>query len=169
MGDILSSATDYEAVRQVLGVGSNVLPDSTITGLIYLDYVEGEIKELVTDWASILAGADQDTTRLKLAVVNWTAARLCGHLERNEGRDYKIADFAQRAGAVDWQQKAGELAANAARSLVKLSTFATPTARPKLFSAAGPTRSGNATPATWAGWLDLIQPTVVDWLEDQDE
>lgn len=165
MGDIIQ-AGEYENIRASLGVPLTLVSDATIELLNYLPLVEGEIKEIVADWETVLAGDDQDTTRLKLATCAWVAARLCGYLQRNEARDYKVGDYAQRPTKIDWTEKARELSAEAAENLAAISTSAD-VARQTFFVRDGPTRSGTRTPAAFSEWLDKIEPTVIDWLENE--
>jgi len=166
MGSILQNTTDYDSVRYALGVDTTVVSDSLVTALNFLTYVEGEVKEAVTDWATIVAANNQDTTRLKLGVAYWVAARICGYLERPESLDYRLAEYTHRPTDVDWMAKANELMAEAAKMLARLSTQ-TPAGRVTLFKRSGPTRSRSNVPADWETWLDKIKPTVLNWLEDE--
>lgn len=165
MGDILDTA-DYDAVRNILGVGSQVVGDGVIESLNYLPIVEAEVKDAVPTWSDILSADDSDTTRLKLGVANWVAARLCAFLQRQESQDYKLADYTHRPTDVDWAQKAKDLVAEAASSLAKLTAVTAPR-RMTLLKVDGPTRSRTNVPSDLESWEDRIQPDVIDWLEDE--
>lgn len=167
MGDILTSTTDYDAVRHALGVDSTLVSDALVISFEFLMFVEGEVKEQVTDWAAIKAANAQDYVRLRMAVAYWVAARLCGYLERDESRDYKVGPYSQRPTKVDWMAKARQLMSDAVGYLTMISTQSA-AGRPVLFTRDGPTRSRTRVPGSdeWEAWLDRIEPTVIDWLED---
>ena len=168
MGDILVNAAEYSTIRNALGVDSTYIPDALVEDLNFIPFVEAEVKAQVTDWASVLAGEDLDSIRLKLGVAYWVAARLCGYLERQESLDFSMADYSQKPTDVDWSVKARELSSEAAKHLFSIAGQ-TPTGRVTLFKVAGPTRSESRVPTDWEGWLDRIEPTVIDWLADGNE
>lgn len=164
MGDILTKSAEYDNIRALVGVPESQISDATIELLVYLPWVENEVKEIVVDWETIVAGSTPDNLRLKTGVSAWTASRLCGHIQREEGRRYQIADYGHRANAVDWVKKAMELAEQAADNLASIST-GTPAPRATLMTVNGPTRAGTNVPATFQEWLDKIRPEVIQWLD----
>lgn len=168
MGDILVNAAEYSTIRRALGVDETYIPDELVEDLNFIPFVEAEVKAQVTDWAAVLAGDDLDTIRLKLGVAYWIAARLCGYLERPESLNFKMADYSQAPTDIDWPAKARELSTESAKHLFQIAGQ-TPTGRVTLFKVAGPTRSGSRVPDDWETWLDRIEPTVIDWLEDGNE
>ena len=162
MGDILETA-DYDTIRALCGVPVSELSNATIDLLVYEPKVEFEVKELVPDWATIIATDDVNKNRIQSGVASWTASLLCGHLQREEGRRYQIADYAHRANAVDWVEKAMELAEQAADNLASIDTV-TPASRVPLMTVNGPTRAGTNIPATYSEWINKIRPEVIQWL-----
>ena len=170
MGDILRKTEEYEAVRQALGVDSSTLPDQTIQSLNYLVYVEGEVKQQVTDWSDIMSNGGADRNNLQLGVAYWVASRVCGKLQRDEGRSIKAGPFSETVNsqAVDWGKKSEALSKMASGHLARISTQ-TAASRLTLFTRDGPTRSRTNVPASdeWEAWEDKIEPGVVDWLEDE--
>lgn len=168
-GDILTGTTHYNAVRNMLGVDSTTITDDLIEAFDILTYVEGEVKEMVTDWATLKLAAGQDYRRLQMGVAAWVAARLCGYLRRDEGRNFKIGPYSQTASKTDWLERARELAKDARVYLAQISTQTATTTRLTLFTRDGPTRSRTNVPgsAEWEAWLDKIEPQVIDWIQDE--
>ena len=168
-GDILTGTTDYNAVRNMLGVDSATVADSLVESLDMLTYVEGQVKEMVTDWATLKAADGQDYVRLRMGVAAWVAARLCGYLKRDEGRSFKIGPYSQSASKTDWMDRAKELAREAKGYLATISTQTAPS-RVTLFTRDGPTRSRTRVPGSgeFEAWLDRIEPQVIDWLQDEN-
>lgn len=167
MGDILTSV-EYPAVRAFLGVGDDLVADATIELFTILDFVEAKIKEIISDWSTIKAAGSDDWIYLRTGTAAWVAARLCGYIEREESRDYRIDDYTQRPTEIDWSEKARELMVESARALAEISTKTT-VSRIPLMKVDGPTRSGTNVPTYFYQWLDKIEPTVIDWLQDDDE
>jgi hypothetical protein len=168
VADILTTAADIESVRQALGVGSAVIGDALIAGNRFLPYVEASVKELIPTYAAILTAGGLNAMRLKVGTANWIAARLTAHMARQEGLNYRTGTYQQSASATDWPARGYELMREAARELAGLGTSGTP-GRPTLFTVSGPTRSGSNQPATFAEWLDKIQPEILNWLEESEE
>lgn len=167
MAEIIESA-EYGNIRALLGVPDTILPDATIELFVFLPFVLGEVKELFPTWEAILAADDQDTKRLKVGAAAWAAARLCDFIEREESQSFRIDTYQQSPNKVDWRAKAEELADQSAGAFAAISSVGT-ASRMTLMKVDGPTRSETNLPSTFSGWLDKIEPTVIDWMEDEDE
>ena len=161
-GDILTGTTDYDLVRDILGVDSTDLPDATITSDAYLTRVEDEVKATITDYGSL---ADSNLTRIKNGVAAWVAALLCGYFAKQTGGRYKIGDYEEKGEAIDWMARAMELTRQAASALGSISTRTW--TRPSLLVVGGPTRSRSNIPTYTEEWLDKIKPPVLDWFDDR--
>ena len=160
-GLILTSRAEYSAIRNLLDVESADIADTVIEELPYLPTVETQITAAIPTYASLTGG---NSTRIKTAVACWVAALLCCMLENGEKRAVKIGDYAEES-KLNWTEKRAELMQYAARSLATITTRTH--TRQKLMVTGGPTSSGNDFPTTWDDWLKLIEPRVIQWLEDE--
>lgn len=172
--DILSR-DDYDSIRALLGITKNELSDLEIEQAGYLPYVEAQVKNSVTDYASLTG---DDETFLKVGIECWTAALLCRFLHGKavagtfaiDSGGFKLGDYEEKGSGstivkLDFLQRAKELADQAVEALGSISTRSfTPVSYLLL---AGPTRSGATAPTTTQEWLDKIVPEVVKWADEE--
>ncbi len=140
MGEILN---DYDAIRGLLGVDGQVLPDSVIDGVAYLPLAEAEIKAAVSDWAT-LAGADR--VRLEAGVAALTAARLVPAIAVLDPGMVRVQDYQYETGwgtaaAIRQRQEALELQARRALGGISTRAAARAGTLPAPFKLASPSRA----------------------------
>ena len=157
---------EFPQVRSLLGVDSDNITDADILALPVLYLVEASVKEVITDWATLVTAASADYIRLKSGVMYWVAALLCDKLMKSEAKSVKIGDYSETGGdEVDWKDKAADLVRKAAGILASVSTR-TALTRPTAMVLAGPTRSEAGVPSELEEWIERIQPRFLDGVEE---
>jgi hypothetical protein len=165
VGDILTGTTDYAAIRTRLGVTTDDLPDADITTIGLLPVAEALVEQLVTDWATIMAGVGPNKVFLQAATLALCGALAVRKLELQRGQSFRQGDYAESETKVDWNTLRDELLLESRDYLLKISTHI-PTTRRKLFGASGPTSSAAAWPVVVQQWFGKLTPHVMMWLSD---
>ena len=93
-------ATEYDSIRDVLGLSSTELPSATIERTPFLPSAEAVIKGRVTNYAAIAAVDDSNRVHLYGAIIYLAAALLCDRSKNLFRPADKVGDFT--AGQVDW-------------------------------------------------------------------
>jgi len=107
------TSTDYPAIRAVVGAKSPAdLPDEVIAAAPYEPQAEAWARDLVSNWASIVAGGpSDDLTNLKAAVEYYSAYLLTSYLAFTtmDREEIKVGDALksyQRNRSLDWDAQA---------------------------------------------------------------
>jgi len=106
---ILKLPEDFEAIRNVLGVTTLDLEDSTIKSLAYAPWAEIQAKQRVTTWATDLVDATKGP-QLRLAVV-YLAGALVAETYAKGGMIGFVPSTVSNLPPRDWKQTAAELRA----------------------------------------------------------
>ncbi len=96
----LLPSTEYDSIREVLGLSSADLADAVIERTPFLPAAEIEVKARVPDYAALIAAAGDDRTRLYAAIVYRTAAALCDRQRNRQREAERLGDYT--AGKIDW-------------------------------------------------------------------
>lgn len=158
---LTNQPADFDAIRALLGVSETTVPDATIEATPFLPAVESEVTAVIIDYATL---SGDNATRLKAGVQAYVAALLCGHIERCEGSAFRIGQFEEKAGSVDWKAKAVDLMRLAAGYLGAITTRTW--SRRTAIALAGPSRSGARVPSEMEQWIERITPRIVDWIAE---
>jgi len=164
---ILSSSTDYDMIRALLGVSEAELPDATVEMAPFLPTAEAIVKQGITTYAAIMAAAGDNLQLLKSGTAALCAALLCQGTDRGDLSAFRVGEYEEAVGKVDWRAKALDLMKAAFRSLGAISTRTF--TRRTLVAVAGPTRSGTNIPDELEQWVERIVPRFVDWVEEGGE
>lgn len=168
VGAILSNAaSDYGAIRSLLGASAVELPDATIEQSPFLPTAEAIVKQGVTTYATIISAAGDNLHLLKAGAAALTAALLCQEMQQDDSAGFRVGEYEETGNKIDWRAKAGELLAAAKRALGAISTRAF--TRRTLVAVAGPTRSGGNVPEELEQWVEKVVPRFVDWVEEGGE
>lgn len=161
---ILSSSTDYDMIRALLGVSETELPDTTVEMAPFLPTAEAIVKAGITNYAALTG---DNSTLLKSGTAALCAAFLCQGVEGGQLDSFRVGDYWEQGSTIDWRLKALELLKAAFRALGAISTRTF--TRRTLVAVAGPTRSGTNVPAELEQWIERIVPRFVDWVEEGGE
>ncbi len=164
MPDILTAAADYNALRFRLGVTTDDLPDAEITSLALLEIAEALVKQLVTDWATIMGGTTVDRTFLRTGTLALVAAFATRKLELQRGQSFTVGGHSESATKMSWSELRAELMQECQSLFLMISTHV-PTSRPRLLIASGPTSSGSTWPTLVSQWVARVEPHLVTWLD----
>jgi len=139
LADILIEPDDWQAVRDVLGVSDQDLPDGVITSVIGVTSAELIVKARVTNWAAIMAlvPATADTVKLRLGTIYHTAVLLIPRVQNILREGEKVAEFT--LGKMNWDSIREELLARANETLGLIGAAGDDTFT--LFSVSGPSRA----------------------------
>lgn len=136
MADILTNKSDKTAIRLVLGVDDTDVSDIVLDSIIGIQAAEIRVKERITNWEVVLAATDEDTTRLKLGTIYFTAANLVPRLRNLLRPGEKVAELV--LGKIDWNNFKEELLGLANEMLAEIGS--TSDATFTLFTVDGPSR-----------------------------
>ncbi len=170
--NILAEA-DFDAVRYLLGVDSDTLPDAVIRALPNLEFVEAIVMEMADDWddttqfAGIKTAAGSDWTYLRTGTMHLLAARLVAYARVNEVDSVRIGTYSESGRSLSWSERTQECIQHAAEALSYISTRTFN--QPKFFEVTGPTSSEAAVPEYWEEWQEMILPRILDWQEEGEE
>jgi len=164
---ILSSTSEYDMIRALLGVSETELPDATIELSPFLPIAEAIVKQGITTYATILTAGGDNSHLLKAGTAGLAAALLCQAIERGDSAGFRVGEYEETGNKVDWRAKAQELLTGAKRALGAISTRTF--TRRTLVAVAGPTRSGGNVPAEIEQWVEKVVPRFVDWVEEGEE
>ena len=164
---VLTEASDYDVIRHLIDVEEVDIPDEKIEMYPYLPWVEAEVTEVFTDYATLLSTGGTDKYRLKTGVACLTAAKLCIHMATTMPTEVHIGNYIERP-RLDWFMLAEKLIAQAKAALNQISTKADFTRR-YIIAVAGPTRSESNVPSEYEEWVERIQPRIIDWVEEGGE
>ncbi len=164
---LTTAATDYLPIRTFLGASSTDLPDATIEQDPFLPTAEAIVKQALTTYAAIVLAGGDNLALLKAGVQALTAALLCQGVDRGDLSAFRVGEYEETVGRVDWRAKALDLMKAAFRTLGAISTRTF--IRRTLVAVAGPTRSGTNIPDELEQWVERIVPRFVDWVEEGGE
>lgn len=152
---ILKVASDYEAVRQVLGVTAIDVSDQVIESLPFGVDAEIRVKERWTTWAADLADAEKGP-RIRLATVYLTASKIAAMYAQGG-----MVGFLQpKLGSPrDWSAVASQLNGMYEEALSDLSADTTV---PVEYDLAGQKIDGPSRHETTLDWLQAIPVVVGD-------
>lgn len=159
-GTILVPA-NYPDLRYRLGITTDDLPDAQLESIGILQIAEQQIKDLVTDWAS-LTGAN--ALYLKAAVLSFAAALAILPIEMNRAQSFHSNSYSESETKVKWGELRAELMGEARSFLLRITTHLI-TARQPLMVLAGATSSGANWPATIDRWIARAEPMLYTWLD----
>ena len=168
MGDILDGNADYDAVRNLIGIDETVMADSVLETFPFLGVVEALVEDAFSDWATILAGDDVDTTFLKTGTACLTAIRLRLRLALSGyGGGFSVRGYSQAGSSIEWDDVYGQLAEWASEAFGSMSTHQDDLdSRFTIIVRDGPTRSKSNVPTTAEQWYERVFPRVLDWFEE---
>lgn len=171
MGDILSGPEDFNIVRGLVYVSSTFMSDNMLDSFAFNDYIEAQVKDVITDWSTIMAASGADQVRLKTGTACLLAMRITSRLRASPeyGAGFRIDEYVEERdeAKLDWDEIWDGLKDCAAEALGSISTVTR--TRATLFLADGPTKSGTNVPPSWEAWIDKIIPPIMDWLEEDGE
>lgn len=178
---VIIDATDYPDIRTALGLASTdttTVPDATIEGRAYLQFVERMVKAKITTYAAILVAAADKAETLQDGVVLWTAARLARFwLAAKAGDEVQrigVGPYSTqyRAGP-DWVALSEELAREAAAAFERVEVWGASPQRVTIGGRTGPTRYAEAseTEMSLYDWRELLLPAAVKghMYDDEDD
>ena len=137
---LLLPSTEYDSIRELLGLTLTELAVTVIERLPFLPAAEAEVKRQVPTYAGIIAAAGDNRDCLYSAIVYLTAAKLCTRQLNLTRAGERIGDFA--AGQIDWEALRASLLAEATAQLRAISTITR--AAPSSLIVAGVSRTARA-------------------------
>lgn len=140
MNRILTEIGYQEAVRELLGVSIQTLPDTAIDRENIITLSEAAIIRQVPDYADILTEDSDNAVYLRSATVAQVAAKCCPGLEAKfKTSEQSETGFKYTKNAVDWLSKKSEMETLAQEYISMISTVAE--VQHPLAGLTGPTRS----------------------------
>ena len=135
-------STEYDSIRDVLGLSSTDLTSTTIERTPFLPTAEAEVKAIVTGYAAITTG--DNLTHLYGAIIYRTAALLCDRQANMQRSGERLGDYA--AGTIDWAKRKADCLAEYQSHLGSITTQAAPAVT--LLTLGGVSRAVNAERAS---------------------
>jgi hypothetical protein len=126
--DQTANSDDLDTIRKVLdfSLTKTNLTDAVILLSAFLPQAEIEVKARVTTWAAILAGDDDETVKLKNAVIYTAAAKLAPSSIVATALNVQARDMSYTRPAYNGQRRQAELLADADSLIDDLTSVATP-------------------------------------------
>jgi len=178
---VIISAADYLDVRLALGLASTdttTLPDATILGRPYLQYVERVTKAQFPTYAAILSAAGDKAATLADGVVLWTAARVAQFWMAAKSGDevtrVAVGPYTtQYRTGPEWMDMAEQLAREAAGAFERVARWGMTPDRITMGGRTGPTRDHHEaeTDMSLYDWRELLRPPVIKghMYDDEDD
>ena len=178
---VLIAAADYLDVRLALGLASSdttTLPDATILGRPYLQFVERMVKAKLTEYVAILAAGGDKAATLADGVVLWTAARLAQFwLAAKAGDEVTRVGVGpyttQYRTGPEWSVLAEQLAREAAEAFERVARWGLAPDRITMGGRTGPTRDHQVSERAMSlyDWRELLRPPVIKghMYDDEDD
>lgn len=136
---ILTGTGYQEAVRELLGVTAQILPDTTIDRENIITLAEAAIIRQIPTYQAIITAAGDDAVYLRSATTAQVAAKCCPGLEAKfKTSEQSETGFKYTKNAVDWSKKKAEMEALSREYIGIISTVIT---APTLAGVTGPTRT----------------------------
>lgn len=136
-------ATGYQdAVRELLGVSGQILPNTAIDRENIITLAELLIVHRVPNYEAIITAAREEAIYLRSATITQVAATCCPGLKAKfKTSEQSETGFKYTKEAVDWDKKKGELSVMVEDYLGMIGSVQAASKSPTLAGVTGPTRS----------------------------
>src|SRR5437588_340719 len=121
---VIITKADYPSIRTKLGITIDDLSDDEIETINLLQVSESSLTQLVTDYATIIAGTGNNKVFLQAACVSLCAAYAVTNVMMKNSRSYHFAEYYETGIRVKWGDLQAELLLEAKKFLLKISTVA---------------------------------------------